>query len=321
MSRTYYGKNGTHLDANISAGNFLDQLTFGLFDTIGCYPKNDEECKIVARILKNYIHLNQFWSPSWKNLYGVSKDDNDSLMWMVQAVNFFENAEEIIDEEDMSFYVITLCGSTRFKDYWEYVSRELSLQGFIILSTGGLFGHQDNDSRISEEKEMLDLMHKYRIDMASEIFVLDIDGYIGESTQSEINYAVSKNKVVRYFSESEFKDISLGDEDAIIERLGVDSLPNSDHEIDENEDFFSRIEFIQQYITFNKRKTKKYNARLSKEGEEVVVKRDERKKEVVDCADIAFWIECHFCGECMELNEATEHIKKHIEENDEWKES
>ena len=45
---------------------------------------------------------------------------------------------------------------------------------------------------------MLDDMHKRKIDMADEIFVINVGGYIGESTRSEIKYAQATGKPVRY---------------------------------------------------------------------------------------------------------------------------
>jgi hypothetical protein len=50
---------------------------------------------------------------------------------------------------------------------------------------------------------MLDDMHKRKIDMADEIFVINVHGYIGESTRSEIEYAKRTGKTVRYLEQSE----------------------------------------------------------------------------------------------------------------------
>lgn len=96
------------------------------------------------------------------------------------------------------FKVITLCGSTRFKDKFFEVQKELTLKGYIVISVG-LFGHSGDAEVWSEGvKEMLDEMHLRKIDMADEIFVINVDGYIGESTKHEIAYAKSHNKKVNY---------------------------------------------------------------------------------------------------------------------------
>lgn len=101
------------------------------------------------------------------------------------------------------YKVITLCGSTKFKDEFIKASRDLTIKGNIVISVG-LFGHADGDyNTIIDEKskEMLDDMHKRKIDMADEIFVINANGYIGESTRSEIEYALETGKIVRYLEE------------------------------------------------------------------------------------------------------------------------
>ena len=107
------------------------------------------------------------------------------------------------------YKVITLCGSTRFKDAFMDAQKRLTLEGNIVISVG-LFGHSgDNEvwdgmdeGTLSKTKEMLDDMHKRKIDMADEIFVINVGGYIGDSTRSEIEYAKSTGKTVRYLEET-----------------------------------------------------------------------------------------------------------------------
>ncbi|MBO6168381.1 MAG: hypothetical protein J6O51_00250 [Bacteroidales bacterium] len=94
--------------------------------------------------------------------------------------------------------VITLCGSTRFKDAFLEVQKRLTLEGNIFISVG-LFGHSgDDDVWMEGTKEMLDDMHKRKIDMADAIYVINVGGYIGESTQSEIEYAQRNGKTIEY---------------------------------------------------------------------------------------------------------------------------
>jgi hypothetical protein len=71
----------------------------------------------------------------------------------------------------------------------------LSLEGHIVLTVGCLpecKGHN------VEDKQKLDALHLRKIDMSDEIFVINVFGYVGQSTHEEIAYAVLKRKVVRY---------------------------------------------------------------------------------------------------------------------------
>ena len=96
------------------------------------------------------------------------------------------------------YKVITLCGSTRFKSEFLETQKRLTLEGNIVISVG-LFGHSgDNEVWAEGTKEMLDDMHKGKIDMADEIFVINVGGYIGSSTRSEIEYAKEHGKTVNY---------------------------------------------------------------------------------------------------------------------------
>ena len=103
------------------------------------------------------------------------------------------------------YKVITLCGSTRFKDAFMEVQKKLTLEGNIVISVG-LFGHSGDsevwegmsEDTLTATKRMLDDMHKRKIDMADEIFVINVGGYIGSRTRSEIEYAYATGKPVRY---------------------------------------------------------------------------------------------------------------------------
>ncbi len=103
------------------------------------------------------------------------------------------------------YKVVTLCGSTRFKDQFMEAQKRLTLEGCIVISVG-LFGHAGDaevwegmdEGTLTRTKEMLDDMHKRKIDMADEVFVINVGGYIGSSTRSEIEYAQRTGKTVRY---------------------------------------------------------------------------------------------------------------------------
>ena len=98
------------------------------------------------------------------------------------------------------YKVITLCGSTRFKDEFLKVQKQLTLEGNIVISVG-LFGYADGEFEnviTPKIKVMLDDIHKRKIDMSDEIYVINKNGYIGESTKGEIEYAIKTGKKVDY---------------------------------------------------------------------------------------------------------------------------
>ena len=96
------------------------------------------------------------------------------------------------------YKVITLCGSTKFKEEYLQAQKSLTLAGNIVISVG-LFGHS-GDAEVWTEgtKAMLDDMHKRKIDMADAIYVINVGGYIGSSTKSEIEYAKQHGREVYY---------------------------------------------------------------------------------------------------------------------------
>ncbi len=115
---------------------------------------------------------------------------------------------------EKKYKVITLCGSTKFKKEFQEVQKKLTLEGNIVICVG-LFGHagdsevweNQDENTLTDTKKMLDDMHKRKIDMSDEIYVIDVGGYIGESTESEINYAKRHNKAVRYYSQENSSDV------------------------------------------------------------------------------------------------------------------
>jgi hypothetical protein len=115
-----------------------------------------------------------------------------------------------------NYKVVTLCGSTRFKEQYMDVQKRLTLDGCVVISVG-LFGHLgDEEVWKPGTKEMLDDMHLRKIDMADEIFVIrstfgrllpmgrkNVGGYIGESTRREIAYAEKIGKKINYLEEQD----------------------------------------------------------------------------------------------------------------------
>lgn len=96
--------------------------------------------------------------------------------------------------------VVCLCGSTRFKDAFDEANYQETMAGRIVLSVG-FFVHSKHGESIGctpEQKVALDELHKRKIDLADEILVLNVGGYVGESTRSEIVYAMAHKKIIKY---------------------------------------------------------------------------------------------------------------------------
>jgi hypothetical protein len=99
--------------------------------------------------------------------------------------------------------IVTLCGSTRFKEEFLDAMRAETLAGKLVIPVG-LWGHSEGldvgtDEAPSEVKVMLDELHLRKIDVADEILVVsDKSGYYGTSTRREIAYAEKTGKRVRY---------------------------------------------------------------------------------------------------------------------------
>jgi len=98
--------------------------------------------------------------------------------------------------------IVCLCGSTRFKDEINAANARLTLEGNLVISLG-VFGHVDMPdvdwtTGGTDCKRLLDDLHKRKIDLADEVYVINVGGYVGESTRGEIAYAVKIGRPVRF---------------------------------------------------------------------------------------------------------------------------
>jgi hypothetical protein len=95
--------------------------------------------------------------------------------------------------------VVCLCGSTRFKQQFIEANFRLTMRGKIVL-TVGWFSHADGHvyAPTPEEKAMLDELHLRKIDLCHTVFVVNVGGYVGESTRREVAYALAHGKGVEY---------------------------------------------------------------------------------------------------------------------------
>lgn len=104
--------------------------------------------------------------------------------------------------------IVCLCGSTRFYEQFIRANYEETMKGNIVLTVGFFanaspeqFATRDHGELVGitpEQKIELDELHKRKIDLADEVLVLNVGGYIGSSTRSEIDYALAHGRAVRY---------------------------------------------------------------------------------------------------------------------------
>ena len=96
------------------------------------------------------------------------------------------------------YKIITLCGSARFIEDFKKMQKKLTLEGHIVMTINNISPADQDIEWTNELKAMLDDMHKRKIDLSDEIFVINKGGYIGQSTRSEIEYATKLGKKVNY---------------------------------------------------------------------------------------------------------------------------
>ena len=97
--------------------------------------------------------------------------------------------------------IVCLCGSTRFVDVFNEWRKRETLAGKIVLSIEIVIPQSEADDPQHSNyavKQMLDELHLRKIDLADEILVLNVGGYIGNSTRAEIAYAQAHGKVIRW---------------------------------------------------------------------------------------------------------------------------
>ena len=96
--------------------------------------------------------------------------------------------------------IVCLCGSTRFMDAFHEQGWKLTLDGYIVLTVGVCKHAEDHGGEAlgQDVADKLDELHKRKIDLADYVMVLNVDGYIGDSTRAEIEYAEETNVPVTY---------------------------------------------------------------------------------------------------------------------------
>lgn len=92
--------------------------------------------------------------------------------------------------------ILTLCGSHRFKDTFDEISQHLAFAGWLVLRPEF---YKDAHTTSEEEKKKLDEIHKEKISLSQAIVMINVDGYVGESTLSELEYARGLGKMVYWY--------------------------------------------------------------------------------------------------------------------------
>ena len=93
--------------------------------------------------------------------------------------------------------IITICGSLKFKDEMIKISEELELEGNAVIAP--IYPtSEDKDAYTDEQAEILDQMHKEKIKISDAIYIVNVGGYIGSSTKSEIEFAKKLGKEIIY---------------------------------------------------------------------------------------------------------------------------
>ena len=93
--------------------------------------------------------------------------------------------------------VITICGSMRFEKKMQEIARDLETKkGFCVLQP--IYKVSKKKVETYEEIENILRSHLQKIDLSNAIYVVNIGGYIGESTKQEIEYAEKQHKKIFY---------------------------------------------------------------------------------------------------------------------------
>lgn len=96
----------------------------------------------------------------------------------------------------MDIKVITICGSMRYSKEMMKIAEELELKsGYAVIQC---VYNIDGQRYEGVDASILDKIHRKKIDISDAIYVVNIDGYIGDSTKNEIEYAKNNGKEVIY---------------------------------------------------------------------------------------------------------------------------
>lgn len=116
---------------------------------------------------------------------------DDDMFWNSDRIDSIEINKLIVVPK-----IVCLCGSGRFLKTMEQIEHKETLKGKIVLTIGCNTKDVARHQSLAKHKQMLDELHLRKIDLADEVFILNVGGYIGESTAKELEYAKSKGKKI-----------------------------------------------------------------------------------------------------------------------------
>lgn len=117
-----------------------------------------------------------------------------------QGVCNDEYSKRILKKAGDKRKIITLCGSSNFRSEYHEINKLLTLGGNIVISVGVFRGDVPN---IEDFRDMLEIIHKKKIDLSDAVFVINKDGHIGDHTREEITYAQKQGKEIMFLNEPE----------------------------------------------------------------------------------------------------------------------
>lgn len=133
----------------------------------------------------------------WKD--GCLRCDGNRIM-AGHITNYIRDEGYVMQEKKSHPKIVCLCGSTRFMEAFFEAGWKFTLRGYIVLSVGVCkhAEHHGAEALGQDIVEKLDELHLRKIDLADEVFVINVGGYIGESTSKEIEYAKKIGKPISY---------------------------------------------------------------------------------------------------------------------------
>lgn len=168
----------------------------------------DERYRALAGRIQQAERLRQAAVDAFNYLFGLHQDTPQSRPVMDALLG------AIMNTSPRHPRIVCLCGSTRFYQQFQEANFTETMAGRIVLSVGfyphSTHVHGEGVGITPEQKHALDDLHKRKIDLADEVYVLNVNGYIGDSTRSEIAYAEAQGKPIRWLEPPPARDSASG---------------------------------------------------------------------------------------------------------------